>query len=107
MATVEVKEYVVYPTRYEEIPLMDKYSLCLWVYDGGRWGWSVRDFPGGQGRAMNKKGEFIYERGGHGGNKFRRYKLEDALALAEKWVDERKVWPGLTIDQLIEKKVTA
>ena len=90
MARIEPLEYEVYPADYDRVPFSDKERLVLYVRNGHAWGWSVRDFSGGQGRAMNRKGEFIYESRGHGGNRFRRYPLDEALALAEKWVERRK-----------------
>lgn len=107
-ARMEIKEYVVRPTGYDECPYVDKAtSFCLYLYDGGMWGWSVRDFPGGQGRAMNRKGEFIMERRGHGQNKTRRYDLATATSLALKWVDDRKLYGGKTVAELIASKVVA
>lgn len=107
-ARVEAREYVVRPTGYDECPFVDKAtSLCLYIYDGGKWGWSVRDFPGGQGRAMNRRGKFIYETRGHEQNKHRRYTLEEATELALKWVDKRYFYRDMTVADVIKKKVVA
>lgn len=101
MTTVEPLEYEVYPTNYGQIPFSDKESFT-YVRNGHAWGWSVRDFSGGQGRAMNRKGEFIHETRGNKGNRFRRYSLEEALELAQIWVDKRKRVGGKTAQEWID-----
>lgn len=97
---VAALEYVVYPSRFARIPFADRDSWCLYVFDGG-WGWSVRNFPGGQGSAMNRRGEFIHERRGHKGNQRRRYSLDEALALARRYVDHHKR-NGRTAAEVVE-----
>lgn len=93
MPRTEPDSYVVYPTRYDEIKFNDKKMFTLMVVNGHAWGWSVRPGPPGMSgshRALNKKGEWISERRGHGNNKYRRWSREEAIALAEKYVDTIK-----------------
>lgn len=80
----------------------DRYLWCLEVTDGGRWGWAVR--RGGRERlgAMNRKGEIIFEDRHSEANRFRRYPLAEALALALKYVDQQKV-NRMTAVQAIER----
>lgn len=88
-----VDEYIVKPSCYDDLPEYERLRFCLVVTNGHKWGWSVRMGAGMSGSpyAMNRKGKMIYESRGHGGNKHRRYPLEEALALALKHVDTMKV----------------
>lgn len=99
---VEVDKFVVYPTRYDEIPFVDKESFCLTVVNGHAWGWSVRKFHGGQ-QALNKKGEWIFESRGSGRNKPRRWSQEEAISLAVKYVDTMR-HGHYTVDEACEVK---
>lgn len=90
---VEAARYVVYPTGYDEFVNSDKDSWCLTVTNGHAWGWSIgcgRGMEGG-GRAMNRKGEWIYEKRRSGANKARRWPLDEALAIALAHVDTHRI----------------
>jgi hypothetical protein len=84
---VEVDSYVVYPTGYDDMVHADKYTWCLEVTNGHSWGWSVRQAGYSSQRALNRKGEWIYESRGSGHNKARRWTAEEAIAIALKHVD--------------------
>ncbi len=89
---VTVDCYVVRPTGYDDLVHTDKDSWCLSVINGHAWGWSIRRGTGmGGGPAMNRKGGWIFESRGSGRNKPRRYPLEEALALALKYVDTHTI----------------
>ena len=100
---VQVDEYVVYPTGYDDLLHSDKDHWCLTVTNGHAWGWSVRPGRGMNSLfAMNRKGEFIVESRGSGRNKPRRYPLEEAIELALKYVDTVK-WNGCTAKEASER----
>jgi hypothetical protein len=86
---VHADTYMVRPACYDQLPEYERHSFCLWVVNGHSWGWSVRDNPQSS-RAMNRKGELIYESRGSGHNKARRWELEEALEIALKHVDKMK-----------------
>lgn len=89
---VVIDEYIVKPTCYDDLPEHERLHFCLTVSNGHAWGWSVRKGAGySSSYAMNRKGQWILESRGHRGNRFRRYELEFALALALKHVDSVKV----------------
>lgn len=88
---VKVESYVIYPTGYEDLVHSDKFMWCLQVTNGHQWGWSIRPAGTSSFRAMNRKGEWIDETRGHGQNKTRRFTLDEALSLALKYVDTRKI----------------
>lgn len=95
---VAVDEYTVRPTAYDRMNPNERLHWCLAVTDGHEWGWSVRHYAFRQ-EAMNRKGEFIWESRGSKANRFRRYPLEEALALALKHVDSVATRNGMTADQ--------
>lgn len=84
---VHPDRYVVRPTGYDDMVHADRMYWCLSVVNGHEWGWSVRRGPGDSHYAMNRKGEWIIESRGSARNKARRWPLEEALALALKYVD--------------------
>lgn len=88
---VQVDSYVVYPTGYDDLVQSDKFAWCLEVTNGHAYGWSVRQAGMTSSRAMNRKGEWIWEQRGHGQNKTRRFSLEEALTIALKYVDRHKI----------------
>lgn len=89
---VDADVYVIYPTGYEEMTCVDKDKFCLTVTNGHEYGWSIREGRGvTSSRAMNRKGEFVLETRGHGGNRRRRWPLEEAIAIALQHVDTRTV----------------
>lgn len=84
--SVEVDVYIIRPSGYDDLVNSDKDMWCLHVINGHAWGWSVRRSVGDQ-RALNRKGEFVYETRGQGSNRFRRFTSDEAIALAVKFVD--------------------
>lgn len=84
-------KYIVWPTCADRLG-HEKYTFGLTVLNGHEWGWSVqRGANGLSDMAMNRKGQFIMENRSSKRNRLRRYPLEEALALALKYVDKRKV----------------
>lgn len=83
--------YIVRPSGYDDLAQGDKDMWCLSVTNGHAWGWSIRrhGFTGQQ--AMNRKGEWIWERRGSGHNKARRWPLEEAISIALKNVDTHRI----------------
>lgn len=92
---VSPDSYMVRPSCYDEMGNSDRDTMCLSVVNGHAWGWSVRQHGFTGSRALNRKGEWIYESRGSGHNKVRRWSLEEALAIALKYVDTLK-WNGST-----------
>lgn len=85
------ESFVVWPSCADRLGA-SKYDFALTVTNGHEWGWAIRrGAMGYSGMAMNRKGQFIVENRGSRNNRFRRYPLEEALALALKHVDKRKV----------------
>lgn len=85
--------YVVYPTGFAEMVTVDKHAFCLYVVDGMTWGWSVRASLTSP-QAMNRKGQWVWESGGSGHNRFRRWPLDEALEIALRHVDSRRINGG-------------
>lgn len=87
---VAADSYRVYPSCYDQMGNSDRDSFVLTVVNGHAYGWSVRPGWGGS-RAMNRKGEWIYESRGSGRNKPLRWTLDEALAIALEHVDTHRI----------------
>lgn len=97
---VQPDVYVVRPSCYDALPEHSRHDFELVVVNGHAWGWSVRQRLNDS-RAMNRKGEWIFESRGSGHNKTRRWPLEAAIALALQYVETRTVF-GKTAQEWAE-----
>lgn len=88
---VQPDSYVVRPSCYEQMGNSDRDAWCLSVVNGHAWGWSVRQHGFHGSRALNRKGQWIYESRGSGHNKARRWPLEEALGIALQHIDSLKI----------------
>lgn len=104
MSEVVVTECEVRPTCWGSLPEDDRDLWSLYLFDGMRWGWSICERRGGQGRTMNRKGEWILESRHSESNKFRRWSFDEAQEIALKYVDKRKVY-GRTASEWVAEMV--
>jgi hypothetical protein len=96
---VEVDRYIVYPSNYDTLVHSDKDSWCLSVTNGHAYGWRITQGRGMDSmRAMNRKGQWIVESRGSLANKPRRYTLDEALAIAKRYVDTHRI-NGMTASE--------
>lgn len=59
MSTHKVSAYTVYPTGFDESPIVDKYHFVITVEDGySKHGWAIRRSSR---RCLNRAGEWVYE----------------------------------------------
>lgn len=100
---VQPDSFVVYPTRYADIPFEDRHDWCLTVVNGHLNGWSIRRGLGGTASnfAMNGDGTWEIE-SRHADNSSRRWSLDDALAIALLHVDLHKI-TGLSATDAIAR----
>jgi hypothetical protein len=88
---VRADRYRIHPTGYDEFVNSDKDMWCLTVVDGHVWGWSIRRSSGGTELALDDKGEWTCESRGSAYNRDRRWPLDEALALALRFIDTHKI----------------
>lgn len=98
---VQVDEYIVVPSCYEELSKYERHNWVLSVTNGHEWGWSVRRGMSSSPFAMNRRGKWIVESRGNQGNRFRRFPVEEALELALKHVDTYKI-NGMTAQDFVD-----
>lgn len=94
--------YQIYPSCHPEIGLEAAHDWSVAVVNGYKWGWSMRRGHPDSSFALNSEGEFVCEGRRSEDNANRRWPLEEALALALKFVDERVV-AGHTAQQWADK----
>lgn len=100
---VHPDQYVVYPTNYDTLPMVDKDAWCLTVMNGHAWGWSIRrgmastsDF------ALTRDGRWVVESRGDNSNRSRRWPLDEALRIALDHVDTVRTYGGMSVHEMAE-----